>query len=74
MDGWIKLPSGHFFNLNQICAVVKAGLDGSAGMLTQTGASIQVQPQDAKALRAFLDEVATPVAAPAGLDLAGGGH
>ena len=74
MDGWIKLPTGNFINLAQAVAVVKAGLDGSAAVITQTGASMQIPPQDARALRALLEEIASPVAAPAGAELLGGGH
>jgi hypothetical protein len=77
MDGWIKLPTGNFINLDQACAVVKAGLDGSAGILTQTGASMQIPPQDAKALRAYLDGVAEHVSSasgPAPVELLGGGQ
>ncbi|OIQ67093.1 hypothetical protein GALL_513300 [mine drainage metagenome] len=74
MDGWIKLPTGNFLNLSQACAVVKAGLDGSAAVITQTGASMQIPPQDARALRACLDSLADRIEAPVGADLLGGGN
>lgn len=76
MEGWIKLPTGNFINLAQVCACVKAGLDGSAGLIMQTGASMQIPPQDARALRAFLDDLASPLTEAKGpaVDLLGGGH